>query len=349
MVKESFEEEYKYEWGTPEGTEHMKSVTPGETPKKKKKEETNESIYKSPAHARLQKHMDKIRQTAKYKADVRKLGGTPEKPGSQNMFVPTKKEEVNEEDGKQCGDGMYFCRQRKACVAIPEGYKDRGDGFIVRENVQDVLADIKKFWELADHSKPEIGEPMDFTLTDEDIQDMMNQADHLTIDDMVELGMYSPDEIETFEIDPDDVHSDVEVTEALTPLGRIKRRQAARRNKQRLKVARARAMRKSATPDKIKMRATRGARGMMYKRLLRGRDKSSLPPAEKSRLEKMIQRFQPLIARIAVRMVPQMRKAELNRLKKRGAMTSQKAKKFVVKKGGSASKYKAKKFKIKKK
>jgi predicted kinase len=349
MVKESFEEEYKYEWGTPEGTEHMKSVTPGETPKKKKKEETNESIYKSPAHARLQKHMDKIRQTAKYKADVRKLGGTPEKPGSQNMFVPTKKEEVNEEDGKQCGDGMYYCRQRKACVAIPEGYKDRGDGFIVRENVQDVLADIKKFWELADHSKPEIGEPMDFTLTDEDIQDMMNQADHLTIDDMVELGMYSPDEIETFEIDPDDVHSDVEVTEALTPLGRIKRRQAARRNKQRLKVARARAMRKSATPDKIKMRATRGARGMMYKRLLRGRDKSSLPPAEKSRLEKMIQRFQPLIARIAVRMVPQMRKAELNRLKKRGAMTSQKAKKFVVKKGGSASKYKAKKFKIKKK
>jgi hypothetical protein len=282
------------QWGKPEGTEHMKSVTPGETPKKKKKEE------------------------------------------------------VNEEDGKQCGDGMYYCRQRKACVAIPEGYKDRGDGFIVRENVQDVLADIKKFWELADHSKPEIGEPMDFTLTDEDIQDMMNQADHLTIDDMIELGMYSPDEIETFEIDPDDVHADVEITEALTPLGRIKRRQAARRNKQKLKVARARAMRKSATPDKIKMRATRGARGMMYKRLLRGRDKGSLPPAEKARLEVMIKRFQPLIARLAVRMVPQMRKNELNRLKKRGAMTSQKAKKFKISKGGSASKYKAKKFKIKK-
>ena len=189
---------------------------------------------------------------------------------------------------------------------------------------------------------------MDFTLTDEDIQDMMNQADHLTIDDMIELGMYSPDEIETFEIDPDDVHADVEITEALTPLGRIKRRQAARRNKQKLKVARARAMRKSATPDKIKMRATRGARGMMYKRLLRGRDKGSLPPAEKARLEVMIKRFQPLIARIAVRMVPQMRKNELNRLKKRGAMTSQKAKKFKISKGGSASKYKAKKFKIKK-
>jgi len=364
LPKKYAAEEYKYEWGTPEGTEYMKAVTPGEPGKTTKKnkttskhhykavkmeEEVNEGsnlygkktdygIYKSPAHKRLQKFLDKKKAQSDYW-----------KKSAERNTAAKKQEQVNEEDGHKCEEGYYWCRQRKACTPIPDGYKDRGDGFIVRENVLDVVEDIKKFWELADHSKPEIGEPMDFTLTDEDIQDMMNQADNLTIDDMIELGMYSPDEIETFEIDPDDVHSDVEVTEALTPLGRIKRRQAARRNKQKLKVARARAMRKSATPDKIKMRATRGARGMMYKRLLRGRDKSSLPPAEKSRLEKMIQRFQPLIARIAVRMVPQMRKAELNRLKKRGAMTSQKAKKFVVKKGGSASKYKAKKFKIKKK
>ena len=297
-------EEYKYEWGTPEGTAYMKAVTPGEPGKTTKKNKTKTKNH--------------------YKA-------------------------VMEEDGKQCEDGMYYCRQRKACMPIPEGYKDRGDGFIVRENVLDVVDDIKKFWELADHSKPEIGEPLDLSLTDEDINDMLVSADNLTPEDMIALGMYEPEELEEIEeVDPEEVHKDIEVTEALTPLGRIKRRQAARRNKQRLKVARARAMRKSATPDKIRMRATRGARGMMYKRLLRGRDKSSLPPAEKSRLEKMIQRFQPLIARIAVRMVPQMRKAELNRLKKRGSMTSQKAKKFKVKKGGSASKYKAKKFKIKK-
>lgn len=62
----------------------------------------------------------------------------------------------------------------------------------------------------------------------------------------------------------------------------------------------------------------------------------------------MIKRFQPLISRIAVRMVPQMRKVELNRLKNVRSKTPQKSKKFVVKKGGSASKYKAKKFKIKK-
>lgn len=350
-------EEYKYEWGTPEGTAYMKAVTPGEPGKTTKKNKTKtknhykavDEMYKSPAHARLQKMRDKIRTTSKYKADVKKLGGTPLKPGEKaTTFVKTG---INEEDGKQCEDGMYYCRQRKACTPIPEGYKDRGDGFIVRENVLDAVEHVNNLYSsvleaLEDNSKPTLAEPLDMSFTDEDIRALYKQADNLTVQDMIDLGMYDEDEF--VEYDVADYEDDIDITEALTPLGRIKRRQAARRNKQRLKVARARAMRKSATPDKIKMRATRGARGMMYKRLLRGRDKGSLPPAEKARLEVMIKRFQPLIARIAVRMVPQMRKNELNRLKKRGAMTSQKAKKFKVKKGGSSSKYKAKKFKIKK-
>lgn len=350
-------EEYKYEWGTPEGTAYMKAVTPGEPGKTTKKNKTKtknhykavDEMYKSPAHARLQKMRDKIRTTSKYKADVKKLGGTPLKPGEKaTTFVKTG---MNEEDGKQCEDGMYYCRQRKACTPIPEGYKDRGDGFIVREEVLDAIEHVNDLYSsvlesLEDDSKPTLAEPLDMSFTDEDIRALYKQADNLTVQDMIDLGMYDEDEF--VEYDVADYEDDIDITEALTPLGRIKRRQAARRNKQRLKVARARAMRKSATPDKIKMRATRGARGMMYKRLLRGRDKGSLPPAEKARLEVMIKRFQPLIARIAVRMVPQMRKNELNRLKKRGAMTSQKAKKFKVKKGGSSSKYKAKKFKIKK-
>ena len=299
-------EEYKYEWGTPEGTAYMKAVTPGEPGKTTKKNKTKTKNH--------------------YKA-------------------------VMEEDGKQCEDGMYYCRQRKACTPIPEGYKDRGDGFIVREEVLDAVEHVNDLYSsvleaLEDNSKPILAEPLDMSFTDEDIRALYKQADNLTVQDMIDLGMYDEDEF--VEYDVADYEDDIDITEALTPLGRIKRRQAARRNKQRLKVARARAMRKSATPDKIKMRATRGARGMMYKRLLRGRDKGSLPPAEKARLEVMIKRFQPLIARIAVRMVPQMRKNELNRLKKRGSMTSQKAKKFKVKKGGSSSKYKAKKFKIKK-
>lgn len=279
---------------------------------------------------------------------------TPGEPGKTTKKNKTKSKnhykavQMTEEDGHKCQEGFYWCRQRKACTPIPEGYKDRGDGFIVRENVLDVVDDIKKFWELTDQSKPEIGEPLDLSITDEDVQDMMQQADNLSIEDMIELGIYTQDEIDVEEVDAYEVHKDIEVTENLTPLGRIKRKQAARRNKTKLKIARMRAMKRAGGNERIKLRATRGARNMMYGRLLRGRDKSSLPPAEKSRLEKMIKRFQPLIARIAVRMVPQMRKTELNRLKRRGSMKSQAAKKFKVSKGGSASKYKAKKFKIKK-
>jgi len=302
-------EEAKYERGTPEATAYMKAMTPGEPGKTTKKNKTSSKRH--------------------YKV-------------------------VNEEDGKMCGDGKYYCRQRKACMPIPEGYKDRGDGYIVRESVAEAIEHVNRLYaglleDLEDNGKPVIAEPIDTVLDEKDIRDMMLQADNLSVDDMLDLGILDADEVVEVEIEDEDYADDIQVTEALTPMGRIKRRQAARRNKTKLKLARIRASKRAGGNARVKMRATRGARNMMYKRLLRGRDKSGLPPSEKARLEKMITKFQPLIARIAVRLVPTIRKAEMSRLKnKRGGMTSQKAKKFSIKKGGNASKYKAKKFKIKK-
>ena len=88
---------------------------------------------------------------------------------------------------------------------------------------------------------------------------------------------------------------------------------------------------------------------MVYKRLLRGRDRSTLPPAEKSRLETMIKRFQPLVNRIAVKLAPQMRRNELKRLSNRGKSAATVGKKFKAAKPirGAASQ-KAKRYKIKK-
>jgi predicted kinase len=190
-----------------------------------------------------------------------------------------------------------------------------------------------------------------FGIDKSEIKELETQADNLTWDDMLALDMYDEDELEDEDYDDDgdvDIFDDVEITEVLSIQGRMKRRHNARRNRQKLKVARARRLRMSSSPDRIKMRAQRGARNMMKKRLARGRDVSAMPPAEKARLEKMTKRFAPLIAKIAVRMIPNMRRNELQRLKKRGSMKSQAAKKFKIAKGGSASKYKAKKFKIKK-
>jgi len=186
--------------------------------------------------------------------------------------------------------------------------------------------------------------------SDNDIAEIDNEIDSLTFDDMVDMGLYDDDELEEVEVD---VHDDINITEeqldeVLSIQGRMKRRFHARRNRQKLKVARMRRSRMASDPGRIKMRAARGARVMMKKRLARGRDIGAMPPAEKARIETLLKRFQPLVSKMAQRMIPQVRKAELGRLKKRGSMKPQASKKFKVKKGGSASKYKAKKFKIKK-
>ena len=75
-------------------------------------------MYKSPAHKRLQKHMDKIRRTSSYKNQVKKLGGTPLKPGEQNPMKRTSEDLVRSADVKmvktKTPDGRtVFRKQRK--------------------------------------------------------------------------------------------------------------------------------------------------------------------------------------------------------------------------------------------
>ena len=189
--------------------------------------------------------------------------------------------------------------------------------------------------------------------SNEEIADMENQIDAMTFDDLVDLDMYDADELEDFESadedDEGDIHDNVDILENLTIQGRMKRRFNARRNKQKLKVARMRASRRAADPARIKRRASRGARNMIKGRIARGRDIKSLPPAEKARIEAMAKRFGGLVARLAQRMVPVIRKNELKRLTSRRAKP-QKAKKYnPARAKAQASKQKAKKFKVKKK
>ena len=226
------------DWGTPEGTEYMKDVTPGEKKKKKVREET---------------------EAGETKAEYRK------------------------------------------------------------DNAEDA---------------PELG---DYALTKSDILDLEHEADNLSYEDAIALGMFDEEDDEELEIN---------ITEVLSIQGRMKRKFAARKNKQKLKVARGIAMRRGSSPDRLKKRATRGARGMVYKRLLKGRDRSSLPPAEKGRLEKLIKMYTPLVSRLAVRMLPGMRKMEISRMKNRKG-GAQKAKKYKAARP-TAKKQTAKKFKIKK-
>ena len=180
---------------------------------------------------------------------------------------------------------------------------------------------------------PELG---DYAFSKQDIKELEYEADNLSYEDALSLGMFD-DEIDDTEVN---------ITEVLSVQGRLKRRFAARKNRQKLKVARGIALRRGSSPDRLKKRATRGARGMVYKRLLKGRDKSALPPAEKGRLEKLIGMYAPLVSRLAVRMLPAMRKMEINRMKSRKAGTKS-SKKYKAARP-TAKKQTSKKFKIKK-
>lgn len=97
------------------------------------------------------------------------------------------------------------------------------------------------------------------------------------------------------------------------------RRRAGLRMKQRqarLKVGRKKAAMKVADQKRLKKRARKAARNAIAKKLTKGIAKADLTPARKAEIEKRLDKMQPKIARLAKKLLPKIRKAELE--KKRG-------------------------------
>jgi hypothetical protein len=138
------------------------------------------------------------------------------------------------------------------------------------------------------------------------------EADVLSLswDDLVDL--YDEDEIE-YDDSPEEEGEDLE--EGITPTGRLKKKFNAMRTKSRRMMARNIAIKRVSSPEKLKSRSVRAARRMVYKRLLRNRDISSVSSAEKTRLEAQIKRMAPMVARLSVRVMPAVRKLEQSRIK----------------------------------
>jgi len=106
-----------------------------------------------------------------------------------------------------------------------------------------------------------------------------------------------------------------EARNPLTIAQRRKRGITMRRYRNRMKIAREKAQRKMASPDKLKMRAQRKARGIIRDRLMKSKKYSEMSPAEKIALDKRMTRISPTaISRIATRQLPIVRKAEMQRL-----------------------------------
>lgn len=150
-------------------------------------------------------------------------------------------------------------------------------------------------------------------LTDQEIQDIV---DELTWEDIVDLYndpelVYQPDEEET-EIEEELLEDFLD--ERLSVQARIKKRQAFARMRSKRNVARSIKLRRTSDLNILKKRAKLAARRAVYKRFLRGRNKSDLSAAEKDRIEQQVARLKYMQDIIATKMLPKMRGIEQKRL-----------------------------------
>jgi nicotinic acid mononucleotide adenylyltransferase len=101
----------------------------------------------------------------------------------------------------------------------------------------------------------------------------------------------------------------------LTIQQRRARGRTMRRLKTRMKTARKIASRKKASTEKLKIRARKKARNLIRDRLAGGKKYSDMSPSEKVQLDKRLHRIpDAAINRIATRQLPQVRRAEMERL-----------------------------------
>lgn len=143
-------------------------------------------------------------------------------------------------------------------------------------------------------------------LSDDDLNAMV---EGLTWDDISDL--YDADEL--IEVDADQE----EIDEALSASARLKKRMVFARHKAKRVQLRGIKLRRASDFATLKKRATNAARRSITKRLLRGRDKASLSPAEKDRIEQQVRRMKNIQNILAQRMIPKIKKIEQGRLYKK--------------------------------
>ena len=114
----------------------------------------------------------------------------------------------------------------------------------------------------------------------------------------------------------DDMINDV-LDEIMSKMGRMKRARMMKTKGKMIARKRKIAMKRKASPEKIKKRAAKKARDIITKKILKDKSKSDLSLAGRERLEKRLAKKKGIIAKIAKKILPKVRKAENERLAKR--------------------------------
>ena len=109
--------------------------------------------------------------------------------------------------------------------------------------------------------------------------------------------------------------SEENLQEALTASQRRARARIMKRLKSRIKIGREKAMRRFASPEKLKNRARKAARKALFKKLTKGLDKSELTFQRRQEIEKRLESpaMKKRIERISKKLLPKARKAEQER------------------------------------
>ena len=103
--------------------------------------------------------------------------------------------------------------------------------------------------------------------------------------------------------------------EALSIAQRRARSRMLKRIRNKLKIGRKRAMMRTANPQVLKKRANKQARNLIFKKLTKGKTRSELPPARRQEIEKRLDKMKGRIQKIAMRILPKVRKMEIARKK----------------------------------
>jgi hypothetical protein len=139
--------------------------------------------------------------------------------------------------------------------------------------------------------------------------------DDMTDDDVIEHG-YEDDEFVVVDDDTGEIiKEDIQILdEVLSRIERIRSRvrfaRTSTKRQRRTKIA----LKKYSTTSVINNRARKLAIKLMKTRLVRGKSLNKLSVGEKERVEKAIQNRKKIINRLAMRLVPRVRKVEKARL-----------------------------------
>lgn len=113
--------------------------------------------------------------------------------------------------------------------------------------------------------------------------------------------------------------------EALSFAQRRARSRLMKRIQAKVKRGRMKAKMRTAAPAVLKKRAAKQARNLIFRKLSKGKSRSELAPARRAEIEKRLDKMKGRIQKIALRIIPKVRKMELARKQGKKATTDKKA------------------------